>query len=94
MLLEVDTGFAGDLHTGLVFQTTQHRMGKTREFFKKIRDAKGRNEIRPQGRGKKKNPNEMEISNLPNKEFKAMVIKMITELRKEWRSILRISTKN
>jgi len=36
----------------------------------------------------------MEISNLPNKEFKAMVIKMITELRKEWRSILRISTKN
>ena len=34
-----------------------------------------------------KNPNEMEISNLPKKEFKAMVIKMITGLRKEQRSI-------
>ena len=91
MLLDVHTGFAGDWHTGLAFQTTQHRMGKTRELFKKIRDTKGKNEIRPQG---KKNPNEMEISNSPNKEFKAMVIKMITELRKEWRSIVRISTKN
>ena len=27
-----------------------------------------------------KNPNETEISNLPDKEFKAMVIKMLTEL--------------
>ena len=37
---------------GLVFQTTQHRMGKTRELFKKIRDTKGKNEIRPQGEKK------------------------------------------
>ena len=28
------------------------------------------------------NPNEMEISNLPDKEFKAMVTKMLAELRR------------
>ena len=30
----------------------------------------------------KKNLNEMEISNLPDKEFKVMVINMLTELRR------------
>ena len=29
---------------------------------------------------KKKNPNETEINNLPGKEFKAIVIRMLTEL--------------
>ena len=31
-----------------------------------------------------KNPNKTEISNFPNKQFKAMIIKILTELRKEW----------
>ena len=33
--------------------------------------------------------NEMEIDNLPEKEFRIMIVKMIQDLRKEWRQRLR-----
>lgn len=35
----------------------------------------------------------MEMSNVPNKELKFMVIKMLTELGEEWMNIMGISTK-
>ena len=35
----------------------------------------------------------MEKSNSPDKEFKIMVMKMLAELRKEWRNTMRTSTK-
>lgn len=37
--------------------------------------------------------NEMEINNLPNKEFKIMVIKMLTELGRKMMNIVRTSAK-
>lgn len=40
--------------------------------------SKGKSVINPQ----KNNINEMEISNIPKKEFKVMVINMLTKLRK------------
>ena len=36
--------------------------------------------------------NEMEISNMPDREFKVMVIKIL-DLRKEWKTLVRPSTK-
>ena len=33
--------------------------------------------------------NEMEIDNLPEKEFRIMIVKMIQDLGKEWRQRLR-----
>lgn len=41
--------------------------------------SKQKKKVKPQGKGK---PNEMEISNLSDKEFKVMVTKMLTKLRK------------
>ena len=38
--------------------------------------------------------NEPEISNLPNKELGAIMIRMVTEHGKRERNIMRISTKN
>lgn len=35
----------------------------------------------------------MEISNLPDKKFKVVVIKMLTELEKEWMNTVKISNK-
>ena len=37
--------------------------------------------------------NEMEISNLPDKEFKVMVMVMLTELGEEWMNTGKTSTK-
>ena len=34
-------------------------------------------------------PSEIEISNLPDKEFKVMVIKMLTKTREEWMNTVR-----
>ena len=33
--------------------------------------------------------NEVEIGNLPEKEFRIMIVKMIQDLKKEWRQRLR-----
>lgn len=41
--------------------------------------------------GEGKNPNEMEVSNLPDKEFKVMVTKMLTKL---WKRTVRTSIKD
>lgn len=43
---------------------------------------------------KKKNCNETEINNPPDKEFKAIVITMVTELGKEQMKTVRFLTKN
>ena len=47
----------------------------------------------PQMNGQDKIPekqiNEVEISNLPEKEFRIMIVKMIQDLKKEWRQRLR-----
>ena len=37
--------------------------------------------------------NEEEISNLPEKEFRVMIVKMIQDLEKEWRHGLRDTRK-
>ena len=31
----------------------------------------------------------MEISNMPDREFKVMIIKVLTRLRKEWKTLMR-----
>ena len=36
--------------------------------------------------------NEVEISNLPNKEFKVMIIKKFTKFGRKWLNMVRIST--
>ena len=38
--------------------------------------------MKEQGKNLEKNPNEEEINNLPDKEFKAIVIRMLTKLGK------------
>lgn len=38
--------------------------------------------------------NEIQISNLPDKEFKVMVIKMLTELKRRMMDTVRTSTKS
>ena len=40
-----------------------------------------------------KEPNKMEISNLPDREFKVMVINTLIKLREEWMSLVRASRK-
>ena len=43
--------------------------------------------MKEQDRISEKVLNEMEISNLPDKEFKVMVIKMLMDLGREWMNI-------
>lgn len=50
--------------------------------------SKQKNKVKPQGRGK--NCNEMEISIIPDKEFKVLVTKMLIKL---WKSKVTISIK-
>ena len=38
---------------------------------------------------KLQNNNQMKIGNLPEKEFRIMIVKMIQDLKKEWRQRLR-----
>ena len=42
-----------------------------------------------QDKTSEKDPSEIEISNLPDKEFKVMVIKMLTKTREEWMNFLK-----
>lgn len=50
-------------------------------------------QMKEQNKTPETNFNEMEINNLPYKEFKVIVIKMLTYLGKEWVNTERISTK-
>ena len=42
---------------------------------------------------RRKNFNDIEISNLPDKEFKVMVIKIFTKSRRKWMNTLQTCTK-
>ena len=42
---------------------------------------------------RRKNFNEIEISNLPDKEFKVMVIKIFTKPRRKWMNTVQTCTK-
>ena len=54
-------------------------MGRQRNIFQMKKQAKTLEE----------DPSEIEISNLPDKEFKVMVIKMLTKTREEWMNTVR-----
>ena len=41
--------------------------------------------MKEQDKTAEKQLNEVEIGNLPEKEFRIMIVKMIQDLRKEWR---------
>lgn len=49
--------------------------------------------IKKQGKTSENNFSEMEMSNSPDKEFKAIVIKRLTELGEEWINTVRTSTR-
>lgn len=36
----------------------------------------------------------MEVSNLPDKEFKVMVVKMLTQLGRRWMNIVQLQQRN
>lgn len=54
-------------------------MGRQRNIFQR----------KKQDKTSEKDPSEIEISNLPDKEFKVMVIKMLTKTREEWMNTVR-----
>ena len=45
--------------------------------------------LKKKNKPKLQNNNQMKIGNLPEKEFRIMIVKMIQDLRKEWRQRLR-----
>ena len=50
-------------------------------------------QIKEQDKSAEKDLKEMEISNLPDKEFKVMVVKMLTSLGEEWMNTVGTSAK-
>ena len=50
-------------------------------------------QIKEQGKTSEKNLNEMMTSDLPDKELRVMVKKMLTELRRRWMNTRRALTK-
>lgn len=46
-------------------------------------------QVKEQNKTPEENPKEMVISNLPDIEFKEMIIKMLTKLGKEWRKSMK-----
>ena len=54
-------------------------MGRQRNIF----------HMKKQTKTLEEDPSEIEISNLPDKEFKVMVIKMLTKTREEWMNTVR-----
>lgn len=59
-----------------------------------MRRQRNMREAKEQGKTPEKTTNETEINNLPNKEFKPLVIKMLTELGKKIDEPMRILTRN
>ena len=49
-------------------------------------------QMKEQNKTSEKELNEMEVSNLPDEEFKVMVIKLLTELERRMNEHVRIST--
>ena len=62
---------------------TKTTLQKVNQHEKPMSQRKGQYKI------PEKQLNEMEIGNLPEKEFRIMIVKMIQDLRKEWRQKLK-----
>ena len=68
-----------------LIQRDRHRVKQNKEIEEYIPKQQDKNHS--------KGANEMEISNVLNREFKVIVIKILTELEKEWRISVRFPTK-
>ena len=58
-----------------------------------MRKQKNMFQIKTQDKISEKDLSDMKISNLPDKEFKVIVIKMLTKLRRVWMNTVRTSEK-
>ena len=72
----------------MMFQTYRNRPRELDD----MRRQKTMSQRKEQDKNYSKTPKEMEISNMPDREFKVMIIKIL-DVGKEWRTSVRPSTK-
>ena len=59
-----------------------------------MKKQKAVSQMKGQGKTPEKQLNEVEIGNLPEKEFRIMIVKMIQDLRKRMEKMQELFTKN